>query len=109
MTKLIPIEENGVTIGYMFYCPGCGENHALYIRPNRALNGVSWNFNGDVEQPAFYPSLLTTIEQSNKRFKVCHLYVTDGKIQFLSDCTHSLAGQLVEIPDQDQYGSKDYS
>lgn len=101
MTKLIPIEENSVVVGYMFYCPGCSENHALYIRPNRSPNGESWYFNGDVENPAFYPSLLTRVEQSNQRFKVCHLYVKDGKIQFLTDCTHSLADQLVEIPDQD--------
>ncbi|MBV8885775.1 MAG: hypothetical protein JO235_17515 [Chroococcidiopsidaceae cyanobacterium CP_BM_RX_35] len=100
MTKLSPIEENGVVVGYRFYCPGCSENHALYIRPNKALSGATWDFNGDIEKPAFYPSLLTIIEQS-KRFKVCHLYVRDGKLQFLTDCTHSLAGQLVEIPDQD--------
>jgi hypothetical protein len=30
---------------------------------------------------------------------VCHSFVTDGKIQFLSDCTHALAGQTVALPD----------
>ena len=99
MTKLISIEENGAIVGYIFYCPGCSEKHALYIRPNSFRDGATWDFNGDLEKPAFYPSLLTIVEQS-KRFKVCHLYVTDGKLQFLADCTHSLAGQLVEIPDQ---------
>ena len=28
---------------------------------------------------------------------VCHSFVTDGKIQFLGDCTHELAGQTVEL------------
>lgn len=31
----------------------------------------------------------------------CHSYITDGKIKFLADCHHSLAGQTVEIPDWD--------
>lgn len=101
MTKLLPIEENGVVVGYMFECPGCGEKHALYARPHRAPNGESWDFNGDVEKPSFFPSLLTIIQRSDGKFKVCHLYVRDGKIQFLPDCTHSLAAQLVEIPEQD--------
>ena len=28
-----------------------------------------------------------------------HSYVTDGRIQYLSDCTHPLAGQTVDLPD----------
>jgi hypothetical protein len=30
---------------------------------------------------------------------VCHSYVTDGKIRFLDDCTHELAGKTVELED----------
>jgi hypothetical protein len=30
---------------------------------------------------------------------VCHSFVTDGRIQFLNDCTHPLAGQTVDIPE----------
>lgn len=33
---------------------------------------------------------------------VCHSFVTDGKIRFLSDCTHDLADQTV--PMEDLYG-----
>jgi hypothetical protein len=29
---------------------------------------------------------------------VCHSFVTDGMIRFLSDCTHNLRDQTVEIP-----------
>jgi hypothetical protein len=32
---------------------------------------------------------------------ICHSYVTDGKIQFLNDCTHELAGQTVDLPEWD--------
>jgi len=30
---------------------------------------------------------------------VCHSYVTDGRIQFLADCTHALAGLTVDLPE----------
>ena len=29
----------------------------------------------------------------------CHSFVTDGRIQFLADCTHPLAGQTVDLPE----------
>ncbi len=29
---------------------------------------------------------------------VCHTFVTDGRIQFLGDCTHVMAGQTVDLP-----------
>lgn len=29
----------------------------------------------------------------------CHSYVRNGHVEFLSDCTHELAGQTVELPD----------
>lgn len=32
---------------------------------------------------------------------VCHHYVRDGKIQFLPDCTHALAGQTVDMVEYD--------
>ena len=31
--------------------------------------------------------------------KVCHTFVTDGRIQYLGDCTHALAGQTVDMID----------
>jgi hypothetical protein len=30
---------------------------------------------------------------------ICHSFVRDGRIEFLSDCTHRLAGQTVDLPD----------
>ncbi len=30
---------------------------------------------------------------------VCHSFVTNGRIQFLGDCTHELAGKTIEIPE----------
>lgn len=71
---------------YIIFCPACDSPHALR----------GWEFNGDLEKPTFNPSILVTTP--NKRC-VCHSYVKDGKIQYLTDCTHSLKGQTVDLPD----------
>lgn len=103
--------------GYMFMCPGCGEYHAI---------GLGWKFNDNLEKPTFTPSILVRSgckwpdhnknkntcwcthnaekiargeEPSKYKCTLCHSYITDGKIQFLSDCTHELVGQTVELPE----------
>lgn len=77
--------------------------------------GPRWGWNGNVERPTFTPSVLVTgvkrltdeqlaawmrgeplPEPVQQR---CHTFVTDGRIQFLGDCTHALAGQTVDLPD----------
>jgi hypothetical protein len=30
--------------------------------------------------------------------KVCHSSITEGRIQYLGDCTHGLAGKAVDLP-----------
>ncbi|WP_375495931.1 DUF6527 family protein [uncultured Nostoc sp.] len=100
MSKLLPIEDNGQIVGYLFDCPGCGNCHAPYIRPFKNEVGASWTFNGDLEKPTFQPSILATVERTDGKTMVCHSFVIDGRIQFLSDCTHALAGQTVDVPEQ---------
>lgn len=93
----------------LFYCEGC-----------QMLHGVtnSWSFNGDFEKPTFSPSVLVrgtqriTDEEHDliingehvepKPF-ACHSFVTDGKIQYLNDCTHQLAGKTVELPNEEKW------
>jgi hypothetical protein len=29
----------------------------------------------------------------------CHTFITDGTVQFLSDCSHALAGQTLDLPE----------
>ena len=99
MTKLLPIEENGQIVGYFFDCPGCQAGHALYVRPHRNIVGAGWDFNGDMGRPTFRPSVLSRYTFANQPDQVCHSFVTDGQIQFLNDCMHSLAGLTVDIPD----------
>lgn len=104
--------------GLMFWCPGCDMAHRIQ---HGAGDGPRWGWNGDVERPTFTPSILVryphwmpsaadpvvraAIERGEVTQQlveqVCHSFVTDGRIQFLSDCTHALAGQTVDLPDWD--------
>jgi hypothetical protein len=93
-----------------FWCPGCDEPHTV---------NSGWTFNQDLERPTFSPSVLTTSghyseglpgcwckfnaehpdSPSSFECSRCHSFVTDGKIQFLSDCSHKLANQTIDLPD----------
>jgi len=73
--------------GCIIYCQGCKTHHVFDSR---------WTFNGDFEKPTFSPSMLVNQHRPESR---CHSFVTDGNIQFLSDCFHELAGQTLELED----------
>lgn len=91
-------ESEGRTV--LFDCPGCGCLHSVaYDKPNSV--GAKWTWNGSLDRPTFRPSVLVRAEYTSpkRQTEVCHSYVTDGKIQFLSDCTHDLAGQTVDLTD----------
>jgi hypothetical protein len=72
---------------FYFWCPGCETHHA----PNH-----SWSFNGDYEKPTFSPSVLVT-RRTADGVATCHLFVRDGMLVFLHDCTHGLAGKRVPM------------
>lgn len=80
---------------YVFHCPGCQCSHPFEIN---VPNGSGWTWNGSLTAPTFSPSLLVNGTSPEHR---CHSFVTDGRIQFLSDCYHRLAGQAVDLPDWD--------
>ena len=98
-----------------FYCPGCKCHHSFHVEPWKQLikivvgngwmdcaegaPGPVWHYNGNPDKPTFTPSLLYKWEDKTGK-KRCHLYVTNGKIQFLADSTHKLAGQTVEMEDE---------
>jgi hypothetical protein len=92
-------------VAHYIYCPACKCGHGFDKR---------WSFNGDFDKPTFTPSMLVKSKHpkgySNDNpaplgwhgeyeNTVCHSFVTDGKIQYLSDCTHDMAGQTIDIPD----------
>lgn len=83
-----------------FYCPGCKTHH--HIQHGSDM-GPNWGWNGSLEAPTFTPSVLVTYDgvdagQDGAPPAVCHSFVTDGRIQYLGDCTHHLAGQTVDLP-----------
>jgi len=83
----------GKIVAYSFVCPGCGYKHTPYIEEGY---GPKWGFNGSEELPTFTPSILFRTGDKNGPI-VCHSFVTDGRIQFLTDSTHKLAGQTVDL------------
>lgn len=54
-----------------------------------------WTFNGDFEKPTFRPSMRVDYRNG----LITHCFVTDGQIQYLSDCTHDMAGKTVPCVD----------
>lgn len=85
---------------YVFWCPGCEQSHAV---PTKGYpRNIFWDWNGSMEYPTFNPSIRVRqpYHDGNKEImKICHSFVKDGKIMFLIDSTHELAGKTVELPE----------
>lgn len=86
-----------------FWCPGCETMHVVTTDAPRG-----WKFDDNHDAPTFAPSVLVTYNgrdagQDRGHGKApparCHSFVRAGRIEFLSDCTHALAGQTVDLPD----------
>jgi hypothetical protein len=75
---------------YWFWCPGCKELHSVQV----GKCSPSWTFSGTRDNPTIRASVLVS---PNKKEHRCHLFVTDGKIQYLSDSHHELAGKTIEM------------
>lgn len=67
---------------FIFWCPGCQCVHGI---------NAGWSFNGDVVKPTVSPSLLSRGQI------LCHLFIRDGKLEYLSDSQHEFAGQTIEM------------
>ncbi len=92
-------DKTGANISWAFQCPGCEMWHSCN-ETHPDANAPTWHFNGDVERPTFSPSVLVRFPKDGQPQR-CHSFVTDGQIQFLADCTHSMAGQTVELPEME--------
>jgi hypothetical protein len=102
MAKISKVTGDKETPGeedYIFECIGCKESHMIRVFPDNPNTG--WTFNGDLEKPTISPSILVNANLSCPSEPRCHSFVKDGMIQFLSDCTHELAGQTVQLPEID--------
>lgn len=115
MSALSPILRDAEGGRLHFWCPGCDEVHGVRVAPAPQ----PWAWNGDAHRPTFSPSILVRyyratpegeammkrgdplppgMDRCPGKDEVCHSFVRDGQIQFLSDCTHKLAGQTVPLP-----------
>lgn len=93
-----------------FVCPGCGDSHVIPVDGDK-----KWEWNGSLESPTLTPSILVRSGHFAPSHKegdecwcgknygvdcyLCHSFVINGKIQFLTDCSHSLRGQTVDLKD----------
>ncbi len=71
---------------YLFYCPGCGKLHCV---------DNTWDFNGNVNYPTLNPSVLY-LEHPR-----CHSFITNGVIEYMTDCDHWLSGRKAMLPEID--------
>lgn len=104
MGQLSAVLRNAAAGRLLFWCPGCDRAHAVAHGDGP---GPRWTWDGNAERPTFTPSVLVRtgravdpgfVPEAGDPPEVCHSFVTAGRIQFLGDCTHSLAGQTVDLP-----------
>jgi hypothetical protein len=102
---------DGSPYGYRFDCPGCGTPHVIPTKPRPD----GWDFDGDESAPTFSPSILVhevrvpadadparvaaPLKPGDVYSPRCHSFVRGGRIEFLSDCGHALAGRTVPLPE----------
>lgn len=116
LSKVLRSLDNDVLA---YWCQGCKSLHSVRTGTN------GWGYNGNPEKPTFTPSVKVTSGHYSSRHKegdscwctynkenpgddnfvcvLCHTFITDGKVQFLSDCTHELAGQTLNLPELPAY------
>lgn len=122
LSKKLTLSRPGV---YKHWCPGCKGIHFVYTCSQEG-KGSAWSYNGDPEHPTFSPSIHIHYIEPNctdeeavevirlreqgqivhvpgTRITVCHYFINNGKIQYCSDCPHSLSGQTVDLPDIPDY------
>lgn len=95
MPKILITEaKDGSETIARFYCPACKIDHSCRV-DSIYDDSLNFDWNKNVERPTFRPPIVFAWPG----MPTCHSLITDGKIQFLNDCTHELSGQTVEIPE----------
>lgn len=88
MSKVIaPSKNDSLPKYYLVWCPACGSPHSFRVPP--------WGFDGNLESPTVSGSLKT----SGNGVECCHLHIQNGEFVYLDDCTHSMGGKKVPVPD----------
>lgn len=87
--KLFPYAEGKQYVS--IFCPACQLTHTINHSP------AGWGFNGDIDKPTFEGSIGFHGEDSGGFY--CHSLVRDGRIEYLGDSQHAMAGQTVDLPE----------
>lgn len=103
--------------GLAYWCQGCNDVHVI--------DTARWSWDGNRDRPTISPSVLVRsgckatghkpgdscwcTYNAEQRAKgepevdfgctVCHTFIKDGMVQFLSDCSHDKAGQTLPLPE----------
>jgi len=112
--KLRPFRREGENdiAGFSFWCPGCDRAHTFPITKDpKDPKSLAWRYSGTLERPNFAPSLVVYVTHPEEPPKngqpgkpewketLCHLYLQQGALIFLSDCKHDLRGNTVPLPE----------
>lgn len=77
---------------FIFHCPGCEGGHGVPVSGPKA-----WQWNGSLGDPTIKPSILINKGRSNPTAPQCHLFVTEGRLEYQADCTHGYAGKTIDM------------
>lgn len=89
--RYAPGKETVVLDGQLWWwCPGCEMHHGVPVDP---ADPKHWAWNGSLEAPTLSPSVRVYTHANS----ICHCFIREGKIEFLNDCLHALAGQTVAM------------
>ena len=86
MNKVGIVERDGKTVGYLVKSPATGTIVDFEVG--------RWTFNGNMDAPTFAPSMVVPGDQSTPYE---HFFVRSGKIEYLQDCAHTMAGMTVDM------------
>lgn len=89
--------DNKLIEGYYgFECPGCKHDHFINVNP-KVMNLV-WDFDFNFKNPTVSPSILNKGNYKDTQ-TICHLFIKNGRIEYLNDCTHHLSGRTIDMID----------
>lgn len=92
--RMILLQESGCKAA-LVYMPGVPCHILIHLEGPSPV----WTWNGSKERPTFAPSILTRLPWGPESKEIRnHVFVRDGKIQYLGDCTHEFASKTMELP-----------
>lgn len=88
--------------GFIHYCVACDTTHPI---------PEGWVYNQKPESPSFTPSFKQYLhtyfngrtDSYVEASGICHYHITNGKLIYCSDCTHSYANRTVDLPELPEY------